>query len=251
LISALARGPRRAVVLVLLAVALAGCTSGTDQTDASTSGSTTTATAEAVAELGRRVAAANDPYSATVTSQLLLDGAESSLLTGQANLNAPYTGRNQVRYPASGDQPVMILEYLTTEKSTYTRQFEETDPEQASRWASTAKYDESPVGDLKGYAELLLSHGPAAVQGTDPQDGGPATHLSAALTPAEIRALEPAFSERLVSKEVASIDCDVWVNDQGHVVRLEQEIKIDGEVTKSIVTLSKFGAPFKQKAPAA
>ncbi|MFG3284718.1 hypothetical protein [Streptomyces sp. NPDC048111] len=179
------------------------------------------------------------PRSAQLRATSFQDGAQVYLAQGRINLGAGLTGRltDEVKgHP--GEDVVMTAAHV------YRR------PTAGGSWqlfdASTAEGG-IPTGNLPGYARLLLDHGARAVAGDD-EGTGPTRRLSARITPADLKEVDPVAGGHLDG--IASVASDVWVDGKGRVVHVEQAFFApDGSSVKNVLTLRDFGAPVEVTAP--
>ncbi|MBH1933006.1 hypothetical protein I5Q34_01650 [Streptomyces sp. AV19] len=63
--------------------------------------------------------------------------------------------------------------------------------------------------------------------------------------------MDPTLYNNMRSRNMEKIDCDLWINKAGRVVRLEQWMGIKGLSGHNIVVLKDFGVPVKITAPPA
>jgi hypothetical protein len=246
---------RSAALTAVLALLVAGCAEAPDLSPATTS---TTATRTPgtnpvsdtqVAQLDTQLVAASKApaYSATMSARTLLDNRAAAVTTGKVNLNAEITGHFTVRTTAFGDSPAITLESVLTAEGGYAR--EVGTGAQKGEWQEVPPSETSTIADFAAYARLLLKQGPTAVKGEEVTDGTSATRLSGSITVEDVQDIEPNLYNRLRSGGVKSFDCDIWVDNSGRVVRLEQWIRLGDSTGHNILLMSDFGRPFTQKAP--
>jgi LppX_LprAFG lipoprotein len=258
------RAAARAALCVLVVAVATGCAregdvapptaEASDTAQVTSSSTSTPSTSDAATALVKvrtaldRASAAK-PYSATIT--ISSEAGEQSVLTaaGRINLNAPLTGYLNIRAIEDVDSEPTAIEEVLVGGAAYVRLMKQ-GKSTAGEWRKREAGD-SPVGNLTGYAQLLLRGGPSAVKGEETQNGVAATRLSGRVELEQVRQLEPGLYDRLRASSVDSLACDIWVDRAGHVVRLEQRFTIQNQAVHNILTLSKFRSPLKVKAPAA
>jgi hypothetical protein len=210
---------------------------------------TVTTIAAALAEAGRA-----KPYSAQVNVRSLIGEQLATVMSGRINFNAPsgvgMTGRLNVRTTAlDTTQSPMSVQEVMTDGTFYVREIKN-GGRSAGKWQRLPKAATgAPFADLSDYARLLLLAGPSAVKGEEKQGGIPATRLSGQIQTEQIRSVEPNLYGRLRTAAVESFACDIWIDGSGRTIRLDQWVRMQGLQAHNIMTLSKFRAPLKVKAP--
>ncbi|MFB7644650.1 hypothetical protein ACFC1G_08895 [Streptomyces sp. NPDC056085] len=176
--------------------------------------------------------ASTRPYSVQLQATSLRNGVQVYRSQGRVNLNGPLTGRLDDQVKGHPGEEVVI-----TAAHVYRRPVTGGGPWQLFD-AATAEGG-IPTKNLPGYARLLIGHGARAVDGDD-EGTGPTWRLSARITPADLKGVDPVVAGNLDG--VGSVASDLWVDGQGRVVRVEQQLHApDGSAIKNTLTLRDFG----------
>jgi hypothetical protein len=209
-------------------------------------------------------AAGSGPYSAASATQTLLNNTQVVVqMTGKVNLNAPLTGYLELKTLTDAGETVSYSEVLT-DKFAYIREAEAAastpsaspDPDATDdggdTWRRSNRTGSSggpSLSNFPKYATLLLNRGASAVKGDQVRDGVKTVWLSGRITAAEVKTIEPSLYTSLQAEGLADFGCDLWVDSDGRVIRLEQTMDQAGQSTHSVVSLAKFGAPLTVAAP--
>ncbi|WP_171166111.1 hypothetical protein [Streptomyces sp. I05A-00742] len=183
------------------------------------------------------------PYSAQVEIQTFI-GQPWSTMTGRVNYNAPKAGTLRIRHLV-GKSPVDYQEVVTSDADYMLYQ--------PGSKGSGGRWRKVPPGvsdfgsqDVDSYTHTLLGMGPSVRKGVEQQGGEPAYRLSGTLTLERVRPADQFLHLQMSVTKKKWIDCDVWINKAGRVVRAEQRTP-DG--LRRVTVLKDFGAPVKVSVP--
>jgi hypothetical protein len=198
-----------------------------------------------VAAALRRQEAAK-PVSAQMDVKVTMAGEQGPTMSGRMNLNGPLAGRMTLRMNVGG-RTEKIEQVLTAEHA-YVR-LRPTDgwrrmPREAVGVSG------SSVTSLAGYAELLAGRGPLAYKGMEVTGGVRAARLSGRITADEVRSIEKRVYDHMRAERTDAFACDVWVDESGRVIRLDQWLVMRGRRAHNSLTLRDFGPPITVKPPA-
>lgn len=215
-----------ALILALSGLTLSACTSGSS----------------ARPETGRqavrdRLAAADDtPYSAALKAITQSGTRQLQLMVGRINLNAPLTGRTTDKTEQYAEDVVI------TRQKVYRRAIDSHGVWQKFP-ASVAKGG-IPTDRLPQYARLILGHGGSVDRGSEP------VRVSAHLTPKDIESVDRTVGRSL--RPATTIDADVWIDKEGRVVRVRQDIHFASDPDiRNTLTLTDFKSTVSVSAPVA
>ncbi|MGW4651210.1 hypothetical protein [Kitasatospora sp. NPDC004289] len=207
--------------------------------------------------VGRSAAAAFDPevalaksaggrYSAEVAITSATDG--ETLLTGSGtmNLGERLSGRIEMRASEPDESGrVLRLETVMTEDGSYGRDLAEKGP-----WLKVPGDADSPLSDFRAYVRALAGRGPDARKGVQrAADGTSTLHLAGRFEARELAALDPRAAGAMASKGVDGFDCDLWIDQEGRLVRYVQKIESKGHLVATVVEFKNFGASRPVTAP--
>ncbi|GAA2917403.1 hypothetical protein GCM10020221_11960 [Streptomyces thioluteus] len=242
-----------AAAVTAAVVTLGGCGSGkTERVAGAVKGSSSASSAPADGfDVGEAVRKADPaPYSAQMDTETYLGSRLAMTMSGRGNLNAP-TGM-KVRMRTVSDVPAdqaVDMEMLATPEGAYGRgklgQFNT-----GGGWARMpAGGSQGAAQDFDKYTRMMLDLGPSARKGVEVQGGQPAHRLSGTLTREQVRKADVKLYDNMRTKGMEQIDCDLWINKAGRVVRLEQWMGVSGAKAHNVMVLKDFGAPVKFTAP--
>ncbi|MGI5526015.1 hypothetical protein ACQEVX_00900 [Streptomyces syringium] len=104
--------------------------------------------------------------------------------------------------------------------------------------------------EYANYARLMLGLGPKARKGMERLDGVPVYRLSAALSNAQITAADPVAGEKVRAlQKDAKIPCDLLINKDGRVVRMEQWLGRTSAAYTAITMTDILPGTYKVTAP--
>ncbi|MEU1619781.1 hypothetical protein ABZ479_21085 [Streptomyces sp. NPDC005722] len=235
-----ARSALLATAVLLLLAGLSGCGEGSGEGADGAGGRAGAADFDVATVLGHADPA---PYSAAVTLTTTVAGPPT-VSRGRVNLNGPTTGRLTVRDPHNG-----VSDALYTGERAYVR-FRQDDG-RPGRWNAlpASLGGRLHLGNLGGYATLLAAR-PGADKGPERTAGLAVHRLEGTVTTGELAKLDPDVHDDMTAAHARSFDCEIWVTAQGRVVRFERRLVGDDRTTvRTVVTLSRFGAPERTTAP--
>ncbi|WP_431948858.1 hypothetical protein [Actinacidiphila sp. bgisy167] len=228
------------VLLLSALLALSGCRQGSDDGTDGVDDRPSAAAFDVAEALSHADPA---PYSAAVTMTTTVAGSPT-VSQGRLNLNGPVTGRLTVRDPRNG-----VSDMRYTGERAYVR-FRQDDG-LPGRWNALPVPAGGRVhlGNLTGYAALLAGR-PGADKGPERTAGLAVRRLSGTVTTGELAKLDPDVYGDMTADHIRSFDCEIWVTAQGRVVRFERSlVSGDRGPIRTVVTLSRFGAPEETTAP--
>jgi hypothetical protein len=229
----------------------AGCTperasevsSASPSAEASSSGSS----GDLAAVIERGIAA--KPYSADAAITTEVAGTAAVAIAGRVNLNGPLSGTLMMKL-AHGTPQAQTIEQVITAQDMFMRQAQGTA-------APTGAWQKLPRGaagavpnlSLGQYAKLLVQQGAAADKGVETKDGVQAHRLSGKVKIEDVRTIEERLYNTLRTEGLDGFECDLWVDDAGRVIRLEQWIAVKGTKAHNIFTVKGFGPAITVTAP--
>ncbi|GAB7186738.1 hypothetical protein ATKI12_6569 [Kitasatospora sp. Ki12] len=237
-------GPAPAAVGASTASAAAPATAATvsgapTATAATTAAAASGAPADASGAFDPAVAMAHrskEPYAATVEMTTRAGTGDEQVLitvTGRLNYNTPARGaRTEGKTVAGGSLVVNWMETLTVDGVSYLRDKAKGE----TRWTrepGTGAGADADADRSAAYAELLLGAGPTARKGMETDGAVPVFHLAARLSADQVLRADPANAQQMRSKGVEAVDCHLWIDRFGRVVRGEQSMVVAG---KAVVT---------------
>ncbi|GAA0422387.1 hypothetical protein [Streptomyces luteireticuli] len=191
------------------------------------------------------------PYSVQMDAKTYVGSRHTITISGRANLNAPMTASMRMRSaPAAPVELGIDMEMIATPEGTYGRG-RIVNFDTGGRWTKLPAGGDDGAQDFDKYTRMMLDLGPSARKGVEKQGGEPAYRLSGTLTQDMARKADPKLYNNMRTKGLRQIDCDLWVNKAGRVVRLEQWMGAGGQKGHNVVVLKDFGAPVKITAPSA
>ncbi|MFF4380633.1 hypothetical protein [Kitasatospora sp. NPDC001547] len=184
-----------------------------------------------------------EPYAATFETTVETgegDAKEMTTVTGRSNHNTPAEGSRLESRMVRGSDVLAWEETVTIDQVVYWR--DKANGE--SRWSKDQKSPAaagSSAKDKDGYAKALLDAGPAARRGMETESGVPVFHLSASLSPAELRRADPSYGVGRQNQGVDAGDCQVWIDRFGRTVRAELSTVVAGKPVVTKERYSDFG----------
>ncbi|MGW4897439.1 hypothetical protein ACWEQL_35100 [Kitasatospora sp. NPDC004240] len=185
-------------------------------------------------------AAGTDPYSAQVEATTYLGNEVQTTQTGRINFNAPDLGTSRLRSgPAVPPDHAVDEEVTSLADAIYTRNLV---AGADHRWRRLPGASRKRT-DLTAYARLLLDQGPGAHKGVEQQYGQPTQHLAGVITLEQIETLDPQTYRALSELKGKQIECEVWVDASGRIVRAENVIMVPSVLKKvrNVTLVSDFG----------
>ncbi|MFD0406767.1 hypothetical protein [Kitasatospora sp. NPDC127116] len=227
----------------------AGASAGATAAPADATGAPADATgapADATGAFDPAVAIAHrsrEPYAASLEMTVERgEGGEKELttVTGRSNHNTPAEGSRTEAKMVRGSSVLAWEERVIIDQAVYRRNKENGE----TRWTTDQKPPASAgVGayDDDGYAKVLLDAGPAARKGMETEAGVPVFHLSARLSPAELRRADPSYGVGRQNEGTDAADCELWIDRLGRTVRSEQSTVVAGKPVVTKERVSDFG----------
>jgi hypothetical protein len=210
------------------------------------------ATAETVKQLKEKLADARKgtPYSARLTLRSMISGHLAVVMRGRVNMNtadrSQITGRFKLKTTVSdAGEPPLAVEEVFAGGAYFVRTMKQAGTP-AGPWkrVPASAVGGSPIfSDTSDYANLILQDGPSAVKGQERRGGVLATRLSGRIKTKQIRRVEADLYDRLRTASVKSFLCDIWIDEHGRMIRLEQRLRLQGHQVYSVMTLSAFRRP--------
>ncbi|MET7519799.1 hypothetical protein ABZS88_41810 [Streptomyces sp. NPDC005480] len=183
-----------------------------------------------------RLAAADDThYSAALKAVTQSGTRRLQLMVGRINLNGPLTGRTTDRTEQYTEDVVYTPHHVY-------RRASGSDGAWQKFPASTGKGG-IPTDRLPRYVRLVLDRGGKVSGSSEP------VRVSARLTPKDIESVDKTVGRNL--RPATSIGTDVWVDEEGRVVRVRQDIHFaSGPDVRNTLTLSRFERAVSVRTPA-
>ncbi|MFI8942800.1 hypothetical protein [Streptomyces syringium] len=220
---------RRTAVVAMAAVTtaaltLGGCDDGRPVTEGSGGKGRPRpmSTAEGAFDVEKAVRDADPtPYSAHMESDSFVGGKVTMSISGRFNLNS--RGGATARVHSGDGMPAdqaVDEDVVMTAKSIYRKDLTHGVD---SPWQEETNDGRQMGNEYANYARLMLGLGPKARKGMERLGGVPVYRLSAALSNDQITAADPAAGEKVRAiQKGAKIPCDLLINKDGRVVRMEQ-----------------------------
>ncbi|MFG2598185.1 hypothetical protein [Streptomyces sp. NPDC048462] len=157
-------------------------------------------------------------------------------MEGRVNLNAPFTGRT------TDTTEQYTEDVVITRQKVYRRATKAHGPWQ--EFPASAAKGGIPTDRLPQYVRLMLGHRASVHQDSEP------VRVSARLTPKDVESVDRAVGRNL--RPATTIDADAWIDDEGRVVRVRQQIHFASNPDiEATITLTDFKNPTPVNAPAA
>lgn len=184
-----------------------------------------------------RLAAADDtPYSAAMKAVTQSGPRGLQVMVGRINLNAPLTGRTTERTEQYTEDVVITRQKVYRRASGSHGVWQE--------FPATAAKGGIPTDRLPQYVHLILGHSGSVHQGSEP------VRVSAHLTPKDIESVDRTVGRNL--RPATAIDADVWLDKEGRIVRVRQDIHFASEPDiQATLTLTDFKSAVSVSAPLA
>jgi hypothetical protein len=184
-----------------------------------------------------RLAEAEDaPCSAALDAVTTSGGTRLQHMAGRINLNAPLTGRTTEKTQQYREDVVITREKVYRRPTGSHGAWQE--------FPASAAKGGIPVDRLPQYARLLLRRGGSVHR------SGELVRVSARVVPDDVASVDRVSGRNL--KGATAIDADVWIDQDGRVVRVRQDIHLaSGPDVTGTLTLSDFKSPIAVGTPAA
>jgi hypothetical protein len=186
--------------------------------------------------LDRLAAADGSPYSAALKAVTQSGSERLQLMVGRINLNAPLTGRTTEKTAQYTEDVVITRQKVYRRASGSDGGWQE--------FPAAAAKGGIPTDRLPRYVRLLLGRGGSVHRESEP------VRVSARLTPKDIESVDRTVGRNL--SPATTIDTTVWVDEEGRVVRVRQDIRFASDPDiKNTLTLGDFKSAISVSAPVA